>query len=313
MSQTLGLSLSKPYLVTVILNTDRREDTLACLESLSASRYQNHAAIVLDNASTDGSVEAIHERFPAVEVLSLQENRGYAGNNNVGIRAALARRADWVFVLNEDTLLDPDCLARMLAAGERDRRIGVIGPLVYHYDEPGVIQTAGGRLTPYLEAYHLGQNEPDRGQFAAPRQVDWISGCAILVRREVIEDVGLLDERFFYYWDETEWCLRAGKSGWKIVNVPGAKLWHKGVQRDYRPGPSVTYYNTRNRFLMLAKHNAPLSTWFHVWAEILPRLVSWSIKPRWRHLRPHRDALWLGMLDFLRRRWGPMPSGKVQK
>jgi GT2 family glycosyltransferase len=299
--------MTTPYIVTVILNTNRREDTLACLESLEKSAYPNLSIIVLDNASTDGSVEAIRERFPTVEVLSLQENKGYAGNNNVGIQAAYQKRADWIFVLNEDTILDPDCLHCLAEIGESDPRIGIAGPLVYHYDEPGVIQTAGGKFSRRFEALHEAQNELDRGQFTRPRPVDWISGCAIFVRRQVIEDVGMLDERFFYYWEETEWCLRAGKSGWRIVLTPLAKLWHKGVQRDYNPGPAVTYYNTRNRFLMLAKHRAPLSTWLYVWIELFRRLISWTIRPRWRHMQAHRDALWFGVMDFLRRRWGPMP------
>jgi GT2 family glycosyltransferase len=297
----------QPLVITVILNTNRKDDTLACLASLHDSAYLRNHIIVLDNASTDGSVESIRERFPEVDIIELDENKGYAGNNNVGIRAALEKGADWVFVLNEDTLLAPDSIEKLVNAAEADPAVGIAGPMVYHHDEPDVIQSAGGSFGPYLESIHIAHNVPDRGQFKEPARVDWISGCAILVRRAVIEDVGILDERFFYYWEETEWCMRAGRSGWKILNVPQAHLWHKGVQRDYRPGPSVTYYNTRNRFLMLAKHNAPLKVWLHVWSQTLQRLISWTVKPRWRHLRQHRTALWLGVLDFLRQRWGPMP------
>jgi GT2 family glycosyltransferase len=293
--------------ITVILNTNRKDDTLACLASLEQSTYPSNHIIVLDNASSDGSVEAIEDRFSQVDVIRLEENKGYAGNNNVGILAALDKGADWVFVLNEDTLLAPTCIEELVEAAEADPGVGIAGPMVYHHDEPDVIQSAGGAFGPYLESIHIAHNEPDRGQFKKPTQVDWISGCAILVRRKVIEDVGILDERFFYYWEETEWCLRAGRSGWKVLHVPQAHLWHKGVQRDYRPGPSVTYYNTRNRFLMLAKHNAPLPVWLHVWWQTLRRLVSWSLKPGWRHFRQHRSALLLGMMDFLRQRWGPMP------
>jgi GT2 family glycosyltransferase len=261
---------------------------------------------VLDNASTDGSVEAIKARFTAVQIIELAENMGYAGNNNTGIMAAVENGADWVLVLNEDTILDPYCLSEMIQVGESSSEIGIVGPMVYHYDEPEVIQSAGGRFSPYLEAEHVAQNEPDRGQFPESRPVDWISGCAIMVRRQVIEQVGPLDERFFYYWEETEWCLRTAKAGWQVYHAPQAKLWHKGVQRDYQPAPSVTYYNTRNRFLLLAKHRAPIRVWFFTWKEILFRLASWTIKPRWRHLRDHRNALWRGTRDFIFQRWGPM-------
>lgn len=296
--------MEHPLVITVILNTNRREDTLAALASLENSSYSNHKIIVLDNASTDGSVQAIRSNHPQVRIIQLTENLGYAGNNNVGIEAAVQDGTDWVFVLNEDTVLASDCIERMISVGEMDTNIGVMGPMVYHHNEPEIIQSAGGRLSLSWQSEHIAQNERDTGQFSSPVEVDWISGCAILVRKEVIQQVGSLDNRFFYYWEETEWCLRAKKGGWKIVHVPHAKLWHKGVQRDYQPGPNVTYYSTRNRFLVLEKHNAPLKVRLQVWAQTLRTLASWSVRPKWRLKREHRNAIWQGLLDYLRRRWG---------
>ncbi|HBX68697.1 MAG TPA: glycosyltransferase family 2 protein [Chloroflexi bacterium] len=296
--------MPQPYVITVILNTNRRTDTLEALASLEKNTYPNQAVIVLDNASTDGSVEAIREAFPQVEIISLTENLGYAGNNNVGIEAAIDKGADWVFVLNEDTILANDCLERLVEMGESDPQIGIVGPLVYHHNEPEVIQSAGGMLGPDWQSRHLGQNEPDLGQFPHPQAVEWISGCAILVRRAVIEQVGALDARFFYYWEETEWCLRSRKAGWRILMVPQAKLWHKGVQRDYTPNPSVTYYSTRNRLLMLSKHHAPIRVWAQTSWQITRTLTSWTIKPQWRSMRPHRAAMLQGLRDFLGHRWG---------
>jgi hypothetical protein len=170
-----------------------------------------------------------------------------------------------------------------------------------------VIQSAGGVLDKRWLAVHLGQNEPDSGQYSQPRFVDYISGCAILVKRPVIEQIGGLDERLFYYWEETDWCTRAREHGWKVLFAPQAKLWHKGVQRDYRPGPNVTYYNTRNRLLFLSKHHAPFSVWLYAWLRTLLTLLSWTVRPRWREMRSHRDAMWQGVLDFLRKRWGMRP------
>jgi GT2 family glycosyltransferase len=125
-----------------------------------------------------------------------------------------------------------------------------------------------------------------------------------MIRRPVIEQIGMLDERFFYYFEETEWCLRARQKGWLIMHVPNAKLWHKGVTVNYQPGPNVTYYGTRNRFLMLAKHKAPLRAWLAAWLQTLRTLTSWSIRPKWRDMREHRKAMWQGTLDFLAHRWG---------
>jgi hypothetical protein len=290
--------------VSVILNTNRREDTLACLASIRQNRYANHHVIVLDNASSDGSVGAIRTQYPEVEIINLTQNLGYAGNNNVGIEVALAHGAEWVFVLNEDTVLAPDCIARLVEAGESDAKVGIVGPLVYHFDEPTVIQSAGGRIDQAWRAWHIGQNVEDSGEFAAPQAVDWISGCAIMVRRALIEEVGMLDERFYYYWEETEWCVRARAKGWRALMTPHAKLWHKGVRRNYLPSPNVTYYNTRNRLLFMQKHHAPLFAWMTVWGQIGRTFASWTLKAQWRGQRSHRDALWQGATDFVRQRWG---------
>ena len=296
--------MTEPLIVSVILNTNRRQDTLKCLESLARANYTNHQVIVLDNHSTDGSVEAICEQFPAARIVHLQENLGYAGNNNVGIQLALEMGADWVFVLNEDTVLDPDCLPQLVQAGESDPGIGIVGPLVYHFDEPEYIQSAGGILGPYWQSKHLEKDQLDRGQLKANRAVEWISGCAIMVRRAAVEQAGMIDARFFYYWEETEWCLRIGRAGWRVVHVPAAKLWHKGVQRNYKPKPNVFYYGTRNRLLMMRKHNAPARVWTQAFFEITRTLISWSIRPKWRGKRADRDAMWQGLRDFFRGKWG---------
>ncbi len=296
--------MTKPLVICVILNSNHKDDTLGCLASLARSTYERQECIVVDVASSDGSAEAIRATFPKVEVISLSENRGYAGNNNVGISVALDKGADWIFVLNEDTVVGRDCIAQLVTVGETDPCIGIVGPMVYHYDEPQVIQSAGGMLGRYWESQHLGKNEPDRQQFSDPHAVSWISGCGLLVRRSVVEQVGLLDERYFIYWEETEWCIRAGKAGWRVIHVPKARLWHKGVRRDYRPAPHVTYYFTRNKLLTLAKHHAPLSVWVGSWLQLLRTLISWSVRPKWKSMRRHRDAMLLGMRNFLWRKWG---------
>lgn len=294
----------EPRVITLILNTNRRAETLACLASMAVSTYKNNEIILLDNGSIDGSVEAVQECFPAVKVHRLKENLGYAGNNNVGIETAMNGGADWLFVLNEDTVVDRYCVARLVAAGESDSTIGIVGPTVYHHDEPNVIQSAGGTIGRYWESLHLDKNEPDLGRTVEPRPVDWISGCGIMVRRQVVEEVGAIDARYFYYWEETEWCIRAGRAGWRILHVPTAKLWHKGVQRDYRPPASVTYYATRNRLLTLAKHHAPFGAWIGAGSQIIRTLASWAIRPRWKCMGDHRRAMWRGVVDFLLHRWG---------
>jgi GT2 family glycosyltransferase len=299
--------MSSPLVIAIVLNFGHCEDTLACLASLEQSTYANLRVMVLDGQSTDGSVAAVRARFPAMMVIELPDNRGYAGNNNIGIEAALGQGADWVFVLNEDATIAPDCIARLVDVGESDACIGIVGPMVYHANEPYVIQSAGGRIDRHFRTWHRGMNEADQGQFVRPAVVDWISGCGILVRRAVIEQVGTIDDRFFAYVEELEWCVRAARAGWKIVHVPKACMWHKGVQRNYQPKPAFTYYTTRNHLLLMQKHGAPAAAWLVTGGQILRTLSSWSFKPKWRAKRQHRDAMWRGVVDFVSHRWGQMP------
>jgi len=295
-------------LYIVLLSNNRHEDTLACLASLFQNNYRNFQVIVLDNGSVDGSVDEIRKRYAQVQIVLLTENLGYAGNNNIGVQMALEQGAEWILILNDDTVLDATCLTKLMETVIADPKIGIAGPMVYHFAEPEVIQSAGGMLGKYWNSFHLGQNELDRGQFPAPHPVEWISGCAILVQRAVIEQVGMLDANYFLYWEETEWCVRASRAGWKIVHIPQARLWHKGVQRHYQPKPYVTYYITRNHLFTLAKHKAPLMVWIYTFVQIIRTLVSWTLRPRWRFKREHRNAMWRGLVDFLQHRQGPMPQ-----
>lgn len=299
--------MQSPLVISVVLNTNHREDTLQCLETLYKNTYENHRVILLDNASTDGTVDKVRLLQPKVQIIELDRNLGYAGNNNMGIQAAIEQNADWVFVLNEDTITAQDCISFLVSVGESDPSIGIVGPMVYHHDEPDIIQSAGGRADRYYNAWHMGQDEPDHGQYQMPHEVQWISGCGIMVRNTLIKQVGALDERFFYYVEEFEWCVRARKAGWRILHVPQAKIWHKGVQRDYQPKPSVTYYATRNRLLLLRKHHARLMVWIGVLSQYLRTYASWTLKPKWRSKLEHRDAMQRGFMDFLHHRWGQMP------
>ena len=258
--------MTTPLVIFVVLNFNRREDTLQCISSLEQNTYKNQKVILLDNSSSDGSVEAVAARFPEVKIIRLQQNLGYAGNNNVGIDEAMRQGAEWIFVLNEDTILAPDCVAQLVSVGESDPSIGIVGPMVYHHDEPEIIQSAGGRMDRYFRGWHEGQNEVDRGQYPQPHPVEWISGCGIMVRRAVIDQIGTIDARFFYYAGGIRMVCPRQRGGLEDHECSRREALAKGVQRDYHPKPSVSYYSTRNQLLLLSKHRAPLSAWMVNWA-----------------------------------------------
>jgi GT2 family glycosyltransferase len=299
--------MATPHVAVVVLNYHRLADARECLASVFAGSYPSMSVILLDLGSTRDQQVMLQRAHPHLQIVPLAENRGYAGNNNRGIRLALEQGADWVLLLNEDTRADPECVAELTAAAAGDSRVGVVGPLVYHYGAPSVIQSAGGRLDARWWPTHLGAGEPDRGQLSEPRRVDWVTGCAIQIRRPVLEQVGLLDERFFAYWEETEFCVRARQDGWGILNAPRAKVWHKGGQPDRSIGPEITYYMVRNRFFLLARHRAPWSAWLAAWSGTLRALAAMTFRPTPSGTPAHRAALVQGIRDFLRHRGGPMP------
>lgn len=300
-----------PKVSVLVLNWNSKAITLQCLESLDKLDYPKECMclVVIDNASTDGSIAAVQEAYPDVQLIVNPENLGYAGGNNVGIKQALDEHAELILLLNNDTLVDSPMLSSLVATLEENPKAAIAGPMVYHANEPHIIQSAGGTLDQAWHGWHAGHNQVDRGQYDRARSVEWLSGCALLIRAAAIQQVGFLDERFYSYYEDLDWCIRMRAVGWDILHVPQAKLWHFGVQRLYSPPPSVTYYMTRNHLLLLLKHHAHFLTWWNGLAVNLCLLINWSLNPKWRSMKNHRNALWRGMVDFLGQRWGRTAAG----
>lgn len=225
--------------------------------------------VVVDNASTDGSVEEIKTRFKDITMLQNNRNLGFAEGNNVGIKYALAHGADYIILLNNDTVVDKNLVNKLLKAMEKDRTIGIVGPKIYfapgfeyHSDryedkERGkVIWYAGGKIDwQNIYASHRGVDEVDHGQYDKAEETDFVSGCAMTVRREVFEKIGLLDSKYFLYYEDNDLCQRAKRAGFKIFYIPCAFLWHKNAASSEQAGSWVhQYYQTRNRFLFGFKY-----------------------------------------------------------
>jgi GT2 family glycosyltransferase len=295
--------MSAPNITAVVLNTNRKDDTLACLQALAGSRYPELHVIVLDNHSTDGSPEAIRSAFPDVTVVQLERNLGYAGNNNVGIQLALESGADWIFVENEDTLVEPGCFEAMIATAQANPRIGVIGPLVYTFDPGRIISSGGGRVRwSVADAENVAMGAEDHGQLSAG-PVDFINGCGLLISREAVQRVGGLDESFFIYFEETDWCQRVRKAGFEVWFEPRAVMRHKAPITWVGFGPSTLYYMTRNRIRFFARHT-PWPQW--------PLTVARALRGAWRGAaqhekagRPeHARATRIAIRHALQQRWG---------
>jgi hypothetical protein len=245
----------QPLVVVVVLNWNGRDDTIRCLESVEQPWYPRCIPVVVDNGSTDGSVEALRGRFPGLDVIETGSNLGYAGGNNAGIHWALGRGADYVLLLNNDTIVDPDVLTELTRVAGSDRTIGVVGPKVLCEPDRHLLDSCGESQSLWFNRRHIATGKPDRDVGRNPRDVDYVVGCAILVSREFIECVGLLDDVFFAYYDEVDWCFRGRRLGYRVVCAPAAVVYHKGEASSGKGlNPITAYYRTRNWVYFMRKH-----------------------------------------------------------
>lgn len=297
----------EPSVLIVVLCYNGVEQTLACLESLRHLEYQPADVLVIDNASQDGTPAIVRSRFPEVKVIETGVNLGFAAGNNIGLRYTLDQGYDYALLLNNDTEVAPDFLNALIAACEHDPTIGVAGPKIYYHDRPQIISSAGGIIDWRRggRTYMRGIDRAESGQFDAQVDVDFVAGCALLIRRAALEQAGFLDERFGMYYEETEWCVRITRAGWRIVYMPDSRLWHKIQPELQDQSPRITYYMARNRLLFLRLTRAPLSTWLYaILFQDLRTWWSWRLKRRWSWRAAQRAAMYDAWRDFARNRFG---------
>lgn len=304
-------TLQLPRVAIIIVTWNQRELTLDCLASLSKLAYppDRLRIVVVDNASADDTVAVIRAQYPHVVVLQNSENLGFVGGNNVGMTHILQEEVDYVMLLNNDTLVDAEMLTYLIDVAERDESIGIVTPKIYYHDMPDLIWAAGATIDWSTgQVWRLLDGEKDQPDELLA-DVDYAHGCAICLRRAVIDQVGLLDSRLFIYYEETDWCVRAIRAGWRIVYVPQARMWHRVSAAMGTASPATEYYMSRNVLLFLAKH-------LRGWRKI--RAVSWNVgrsllaalaytvKPHQGARLSRRNARLLALRDAALGRWGKM-------
>jgi GT2 family glycosyltransferase len=244
----------------VVLNWNGREDTLACLTSLARADGDRSITIVADNGSVDGTVEAVWERFPAVELVLNGANLGFAGGNNAGIRRALELGAEYVLILNNDTEVDPGFIRVLVDEAARRPDAGALCSKILFAEPSDLIWFAGAGFDPRsgYNGRQRGYRERDDGRFDGVTETDRACGAAMLIPREVLEKVGLFDYDLFAYSEDTDWSLRAREAGYRLYVVPGSKVWHKvSAASGGESSPTTLYYNLRNTIVVCERH-APL-------------------------------------------------------
>jgi len=190
-------------------------------------------------------------------LIKNKKNRGFAGGNNVGIKFSIdILNSKYVLILNNDTVVTPNFLSELVRAAEKESQIGIVGPKVLYYNSPNIINSAGTKINLLLGVgKNVGAGEIDRGQYDEERYVDSVFGACMLVRDKVFREIGYFDESFFMLLEETDFCIRSRKSGYRILYQPRSVIYHKGsISRKKVPLTSL-YYSHRNRLLLLRKHN----------------------------------------------------------
>lgn len=300
-----------PSVCVVIVNWNQKGLTNECLDSMKNVTYPDVKIIVVDNGSADGSVEYLRGRHPDVHYIANTENLGFSGGNNVGIEYALAEGCDYIYLLNNDTEVAPDFLSTIVAVAEGNSTIGIAGSTAFYFSSPDVVWYAGGHAN-WVSGDMIDPRAGKRLGTDLPRleDVDEVAGAGMLVRRKVIEDVGTLDPRFFIYFEETDWCQRAKKKGWRVVWAPESKVWHKVSMTFGELSPVMIYLMTRNRWLFMKK-NCPKFALFsvHYFLRSAKRFFEYG-----RQNQPRlQQATVLGIRDALLGRYGKGEMERLRK
>ena len=237
-----------PTLVSIIIvNWNAKNYLKKCIESLQEQTYQNFKIIFVDNASTDDSVEFVKTNFPKVKIIRNKENLGFAQGNNIGIKES---HGEIICLFNPDAVAKSDWLSILVSALESSEKIGAVtGKMFYLGDEYGKnkVFCTWSKIDPYTATpYNFSENEPSS-------TVDYLTGAAMLLKREVFEKVGFLDPRYFLYFDETDWCARIIRAGYELLYVPNAEVWHK-VSGSISDSDKKIYYMERSRIRFAIKN-----------------------------------------------------------
>jgi len=253
--------IKKSSVYIIILNWNQKDLTLECLRSLEKVIYTNYKIILVDNGSVDGSVQQIQTEYPNLCILKNKDNLGFSGGNNVGIQYALDNKCDYIYLLNNDTEVEPSFLDEVVNVLDNDQSIGIAGSTVFYFEPSDIVWYAGGHAN-WISGDML---DPRVGkkidlENCKIEDVDEVAGAGMLVRKEALKEVGLLNEDFFIYFEETDLCQRIKKNGQRVVWAPKSLVWHKVSSSFGEESPVMIYLMTRNRWLFMRTHSPRFKT-----------------------------------------------------
>jgi GT2 family glycosyltransferase len=297
--------VTAPHVTIVIINWNDYEESAQCLKSLAEITYPSYDIILVDNGSADGSREKLQGEFPTITHLALPENRGFTGGNNAGIERALASSAEFVLLLNNDTMVTPDFLEPLVVRMQEDAKIAAVTGKIFYaasakQGRSDILWYAGSFRKWWMGFSHFGIDEIDNGGFDSAMTVEYASGCEMLLRADLIREIGPLSNDYFAYWEESDWCYRAKKAGYKAYYEPKSVIFHACTSAQLgTESPVHNYLYARNGFIFAAEHEKGLrrAKFWLLFPLQLVYLALWDI--RRRNLPAGRAVAW-GVIDFLR-------------
>ncbi len=294
----------RPKVSIVILNWNGKKDSIECLESLKSISCENLEIIVVDNGSSDGSQEYIEKNYPHIILIKNKTNLGFTGGNNVGIKKAIEHGAEYIFLLNNDTTVDAHFITACLKSFATTPSVGLVGPKVVYYSNPANVWCAGCYYNQLMGRSVMYGTFSKKKDFEKAETVDWISFCAVMIKREVFEKIGYLDDDFFSSYEDLDFCLRAKNAGFLCQYTPQTIVKHK-IAQDWGglDSPLYTYYQTRNALLCMQKNRSTLGFMIffmlYVGISIQKRSYRFFLKGAANNIK----YIYMGLYDFLLRRY----------
>jgi GT2 family glycosyltransferase len=254
---------SAPQIGVVIPAWNAIEYTLACLDSLARLRYPRFSVVVVDNGSQDGTREQVQASHPAVTVVRNERNMGFAYACNQGMDAVFGDGADYAFLLNNDTLVAPDLLSQLVAIAETLPCAGILGPKICYASQPETPWFTGMRFR--LPVYIVRTQPRHQVQSDVPVPVDFVSGCGMLISRQLFRKIGGLNQDYFMYYEDLDYCLSAKKAGFEVFYVPQARMWHVlSVSSGGKDSPLKQYFQVKSAILFTRRHTRGLWRWLNL-------------------------------------------------
>ncbi|MEF3280993.1 MAG: glycosyltransferase family 2 protein [Elusimicrobiota bacterium] len=247
----------------IIVNYNGKDYLKGCIESVLKQEYDDFNVIIVDNASTDGSVEFIKAHFPQVQIIQLDNNYGFTGGNNAGIKKAMEDvNIKYVALLNNDAIVDKNWLKELVVVAESEEKIGICQPKILSLENPKIIDAVGMGIKRDGLVYHIGWGEEDIGQYKNSFEIFGATAASVLYKIKMLKEIGLFDEDFFAYYEDVDISIRARIYGWKAVYVPEAVAYHKGAGTSKKNSPFTFFYMARNYNYCIIK-NLPVDMIFY--------------------------------------------------